>query len=209
MSIFFSTVFFFVFLFLPLAGQASTVAVDVTDDGSYVGNSSFISGWSFSVNQSIEITELGFIDRNLNGLNESHDVGIFDSSQSLIISTTVPVGTAATLDGFYRYDSVTPYTLTPGEEYRIFTRVITNYSSGGDAIPTRNVVYSPASQINVINTEYHGVNAGGLFYVTNSTAGTTIMTGNFKFNLLSPVPIPATFPLFAFGIFTIFYISRT
>ena len=59
-------------------------------------------GWSFTVGpQSVSVTDLGFFDYNGDGLDTAHEVGLWNSSGSLLTSVTVPAGTGGTLvDGF-------------------------------------------------------------------------------------------------------------
>jgi hypothetical protein len=48
------------------------------------------------------------------GLLTSHDVTLFDASQSPIATTNVPAGTVAPLDGGFRFAPITPIFLAPG-----------------------------------------------------------------------------------------------
>ena len=73
------------------------------------------AGFEFSTTSSINITNLGFFDLSGNGLAASHEVAIWRvSDQSLMVSGTVASGTAAPLDGEYRYVAVTPTVLAAG-----------------------------------------------------------------------------------------------
>jgi hypothetical protein len=53
------------------------------------------------------------------GLNISHDVGIWDQDHNLIVSATVSAGTAAPVIGEYRYVEISPFLLTAGQTYVI------------------------------------------------------------------------------------------
>jgi hypothetical protein len=74
--------------------------------------------WAFTVNQEISVTALGLFDDGLNGLTESHAVGIW-ADGSLIAQTTVPSGLGVELVENFRYTSIAPITLVPGETYVI------------------------------------------------------------------------------------------
>jgi hypothetical protein len=74
-------------------------------------------GWEFTPQNDIWVTDLGFFDLGQDGLNISHDVGIWDQDQHLIVSATVSGGTAAQLIGEYRYASVAPLLLQAGRTF--------------------------------------------------------------------------------------------
>jgi hypothetical protein len=76
-------------------------------------------GWEFTPQADIWVTDLGFFDLGQNGLNISHDIGIWDQDHQLIVSATVPGGTAAQLIGEYRYAPVAPVLLMAGHTFVI------------------------------------------------------------------------------------------
>lgn len=83
-------------------------------------------GWEFTPQSDIRVTELGFFDLGQDGLNISHDVGIWDESEQLLVSATVAYGTAAPLIGEYRYASVGPILLGAGQTFVIGATVPTS-----------------------------------------------------------------------------------
>jgi hypothetical protein len=57
---------------------------------------------------------LGVFDADRNGLAESHQVGIWvEASRALIVSTNVPSGVGAPLDGDFRFVDIVPRVLPP------------------------------------------------------------------------------------------------
>lgn len=99
--------------------NADSVAVTFGNTtGSTLGNGPFTLGWKFSVNSAIAVTGLGVFDSDLDGLAESHDVGIFDSAGNLLVSATVAGGTANPLIHQFRYAPASVL-LTPGKNYEI------------------------------------------------------------------------------------------
>ena len=73
------------------------------------------TGWEFSVSGNITVNELGYYDSGDDGLNRSHEVGIFRlSDNTLLTSATVPSGVGATLDNGFRYVPVPNTFLGPG-----------------------------------------------------------------------------------------------
>jgi len=77
-------------------------------------------GWGFTVGDSdLTVTHLGLWDEGQDGLLEAHDIGVWDSLESLIYQTTIPTGTTATLVDDYRYVSITDFVLSAGQSYVI------------------------------------------------------------------------------------------
>jgi len=101
--------------------NADSVAVTLGNTwGPSLGNGPFTLGWKFSLNSAVSVTGLGVFDSNLDGLADSHDVGIFDSVGNLLVSATVASGTANPLIHQFRYASASVL-LTPGTLYDIGT----------------------------------------------------------------------------------------
>jgi hypothetical protein len=99
------------------AAAAPFVAWEFTSVGSdqygyFVDNSdSYSMGLQFSVSSPISVISLGFFDYS--GLTQTHDVGIYSSSGSLLTSATVDSSDG--LIGHFRYKSLTtPYALSAG-----------------------------------------------------------------------------------------------
>jgi len=76
-------------------------------------------GWEFTLNSDVTVTQLGFYDKDQDGLVQAHMVGIWDTSENLLISGTVPGGTSAPLLNGFRYQAITPATLASGGTYII------------------------------------------------------------------------------------------
>lgn len=76
-------------------------------------------GWEFLTTGDLSVTSLGYFDANRNGLDVSHEVGIWNSVGVLLGSATVPGGTAGTLVNQFRYVAVAPIFLAAGQIYRI------------------------------------------------------------------------------------------
>ena len=98
-------------------GNSSTAAVSVTGISLTMDASDFTLGWGFTVDSSVTVTALGVWDKDNNGLDGSHDVGIWAvTGPQLKVSATVPSGTAGTLiDGFRYVTLATPVPLGPGD----------------------------------------------------------------------------------------------
>ncbi len=80
-------------------------------------NGAWSLGGEFTMNSNYNVGFLGFFDDYGDGLTESHDVGIYDLSATLLTSTTVT--NADPLIGHFRWHSTAPVTLVAGQTYRI------------------------------------------------------------------------------------------
>jgi uncharacterized repeat protein (TIGR01451 family) len=106
--------------------QADTPALSISSEphfGEGTG-ADFTVGWSFSVSDLIEVTQVGFWDGDNSvfngptgdGLLESHLVTIWTSTGVQLAEGTVPSGTAGMLADGFRYTSlVSPILLVPGD----------------------------------------------------------------------------------------------
>jgi len=107
--------------------EAGTVAAVQTANGNSAtwrniigSNQSATIGWSFSVGAVSELTALGIYDHDGDGIEDAHPVGIWTAAGALLAQATVPVGTAGTLVGSYRYVTLaSPLTLSAGQTYMI------------------------------------------------------------------------------------------
>jgi len=118
----------FLTLFIP-AAHADTVAVTFTNTTGSLGNDRITMGWEFTVNSAITVTKIGVFDDSLDGFAFSHDVGLWScgnspcaTSGTLLVSSTVPIGTTAPLTNQFRYAAVTPTNLVPGVYYEVGAR---------------------------------------------------------------------------------------
>jgi len=112
-----------------LSGAAfaqSGPAVSITPGSLYLfgagGGVPITYGWSFQPKADLTITQLGFSDGapySTVGLDETHDVGIFDAAGALIVSATVPAGTGASLVDNFWYVAIPPTVLSNGKVYTI------------------------------------------------------------------------------------------
>jgi len=137
------------------------------------------------------VTALGFYD-NLNAIPmaTNHDVGIFDTSGTLLASTTVtPTGFQV---GLFRYASLSsPLLLTGGNDYYI-AGVVNN---DGWVYQASNIVTD--SFITYEGAYYHA-STSLLTFPENYASDRQYMTVNFL--MQSAVPLPTTLLLFGPGL---------
>jgi hypothetical protein len=166
-----------------------------------------VYGWSFIPTTNIYVTQLGVLDYNSyyygpsKGLYDPHPVGIWNCSDpvNLLVSTTVPSGTSATLVDYIRYEPVTPTLLMAGTEYVIGAyypihsppfygdlQLIAPYD-GIDISTDPNIVFVKRRALN---------EASGLRFPTIVTTGGIEVGPSFQF---TPVPEPSTLALLGMG----------
>lgn len=153
-------------------------------------------GYVFNVLSSsgINVTGLSFYDAGGDGLNESHDVGLWDASGNLLASATVPSGVLASLDGngLFRVINISGVFLAQGINYRV------------GAVFEANSADTQANNLTGISTPSELQYVSGAF-INNGVASLTFPTGNlasglpggsFEFATVA-VPEPATIAMLA------------
>lgn len=116
---------------LTIPAQAQTAALDFTGGNTVVFNGDGVAGWTFSVTSDpVSIDALGVWDEDADGLFESHAVGLWDQTGTLIASTTVTNGNSTALaststDGQWLFTDISPLTLLAGD-YTIGMQALSN-----------------------------------------------------------------------------------
>jgi MYXO-CTERM domain-containing protein len=113
---------------LALTSSSVHAATALVLSGSgFANNHTGVLGGTFTANGSgtAVINRLGFYDHNGDGLTVGHDVGLYlwnGSAYTLQVKATIPAGTAATLDGGFRWVNIASYTLsaTAGQMYMVY-----------------------------------------------------------------------------------------
>ena len=91
--------------------SAATInpAVEYTSSSTLTDGRAFTLGYQFTTSVALTVNALGYWD---DGLGNNHQVGIWNSGGTLLVSTTV-LG-ADPLTGHFRYDSISPVSLAAG-----------------------------------------------------------------------------------------------
>ena len=132
-------------------------------------------GFEFSTTRSISITDLGFFDQGVDGLAESHEVGIWRvSDQSLLVSGTVASGTTAPLDGDYRYVAVAPTVLAAGN-------YIVSVVTTGDAWLTNLVAPTVSGPLTYVSGRDKFPHETASLVYPNQVAGNNHAPANLKY----------------------------
>lgn len=85
--------------------------------GNAANNGEQTIGWQFNVLNDVTVTHLSWFDKDGDGLDARHEIGIWAPDGTLLVSDIMPAGTAATLDGIWRVIDVPDLVLTAGEGY--------------------------------------------------------------------------------------------
>src|SRR5437867_2623857 len=124
---------------------ADTLAANFANTtGSSLSNPPFTLGWKFTVNTAITVTWLDLFDDNQNGLVESHQVGIWTTGGTLMVSATVDAWVADPLHDKFRAKAVAATLLAPGD-YNIGALFLSG--SDPNIFPGQAVAFVTAPQI--------------------------------------------------------------
>jgi len=172
---------------------SASPAVVLTTPGEIYGSVQYTLGFQFTVSSNQTIGALGVFDNGA-ALPQDAMVGLWDSSGDLLTSVTVPT-VGATDIGDFAYASITPYVLTPGNDYYIGA-----YLGGSGAASSLNTGQGGSgsynSAITVIQDQYSNFNSAFSFPgSSDGNAGGAWLGANFDL-----VPEPAAWTLMLVGI---------
>lgn len=158
----------------------------------YTGGSGFLNGftvgWEFTTSTNLYITHLGYYDYVNDGLADSHDVGIYNLSGTLLVSATVAAGTGELLLGDntlskYRYHDLPVDYLLPAGTYRL-----AGVGSPSDAAHATPFPLYTAPAITLGNSYFVFTGGSSLSYPTSLGGGPTepYSGPNFIFDIPEP-----------------------
>lgn len=171
----------------PMSG--GTIAVGIGTVTSGVDNSTYNTGFAFTTSIGFTVTGFDVYDAGGDGLLNSHDVGIFDSVGTLLVSATIPAGTVATLNGVYRSVTISPFALAAGS-YVLSELSVTSFDPG--VVNVTSVTPIAGLTVGATDLVLKPSPAALTKPTTLSGFGQQFFTGNFE---VSDVPEPATLSL--------------
>ena len=179
-------------VWIALAGDsARATPIGYASSGGTSGsNSSFTMGVQFETNQIIFIDSLGVLDVGGDGLDNAHEVGLWDAVGNQIASVTVLAGTGSTLQDGFRFEAITPVELAAGETFI----VAAYYADGetGDKLRDTTRTANPAITLEPVIRFAGG---GSLTFPAGTIDDAFSSTANF-----TVVPEPTTVLLLVAGL---------
>lgn len=188
-------------LVAPAPTRADFVAVSIDVGANPLGQSvnTQTLGWDFTTTEPIIVTQLGLFDAGLNGFAESHRIGIWTISGTLLVDGTVSAGTGNPLLDQFRYVQVPEILLTPGSY--VIGAQYTAFSA--DQLPTAvdSVLSDPRI---VFSGPRFGLGASFPFPNVDQGPGNNHFGPNFQFREAGAVvPEPSTVLLLIVGIVSV------
>jgi len=183
----------FLLLLCPALGVADSAGIQSFTNPVVWPNSDnedWSLGWEFAVNGSVTIDALGY---NYFGvpLNNNHDVGVFNSSGTLLGSVTV--SNASTLFNGYLYTSLgAPLVLGSGDYWIAGTTLGLN---DGWIYQADNIV--TAASITYLESWFTAGNGGVLSFPSTDASGRQYLPVNFTIPSGTTTPEPGTAALLA------------
>jgi len=161
-------------------------------------------GYSFKANTSATVGELGAFDYRQDGFVQAQQVGLWDSSRNLLASTYVNNSDA--LQGFWRFHSIAPVTLTADQTYYVA-------SQGGEGYAYFGTGFTVAPEITFLRDAWYyvGDQSNNPIYFPEQTNNINFSAGGGYFggNIgLVSTPEPASLLLLLPGLLGIAGLKR-
>lgn len=152
----------------------------------YTGSTGDVVGFRFTVNGAlpIEIDQLGVWNADTAaggaGLTSPHEVGIWDSAQTLITSVTVDPATG-TVIGDWIYAGVSPVVLSPGETY---TAGVLYTETDNDSYISSASSMTSAPEITFVQSVYPAAASLGFTYPSSNSTSFGRFGPNFSYTVV-------------------------
>ena len=166
-------------------------------------------GDRFTPNTDLTVSGLGVFDYMRDGLLQSHEVGIFDSKGTLLVSSIVTAGTASRLVGDFRYTDIAPLTLMAGKTYTIAAQFTDAMDTVGYA-DVNSIDVDTNVALDAFAARYAFTAGQSLEFPTNvpGASSSFFVAPNFEFASITSVPEPSTALLLGTSLDGLFGYSR-
>ena len=182
------------FAVAPATAAVITPAVEYTSTNTLTEGAPYTLGYSFTLSSAVTVNALGYWN---DGLGNNHAVGIWDSSNTLVATTTV-LGTDPVV-GHFLWGSIADTLLAAGQ-YTIGAEFLAN--NGSTTFPSGATGLTTISEYSWITDEQ--IFGAGLNLPTTTTNGgygaNGILLANFSVTATTSVPEPISITLFGAGL---------
>lgn len=175
---------------LAISAPAQALSA-LTFSGNTVGGTAITStrGFAFDVldPNGITVTDLSIFDRFGDGLAEGHNIGLWDSTGTLLASATASAGTVNPLsaNGLYRTVDIVDFLLPQGTNYAVGALYLVG---SGDEQATNWTVLTTPSEISFKEIRLANNGIPSLTFPSTSVAVVGYGAGSFEFASATPVP---------------------
>jgi Domain of unknown function (DUF4082)/PEP-CTERM motif len=179
---------------ITVSAKADTLGINFTSPGTQFTNGEWSLGYSFTTVNAINVTGLGFFDDGT-VLADTHAVGLYNSSGTLLASTTV--GPTSTQVGFFEFNSITPLALAAGGTYQVVAETgpdVYAYDTGGFTVDP-NIAFDQDEYISSSTLQFATISDG----ITAADGGAWF-GANFEEGSVAATPEPSSLMLLGTGV---------
>lgn len=178
------------------AVQAQVPAITLTELGPDFESAPYTLGFAFSVVADVHLVALGVYDHLADGLEAAAEVALWQGDSTRpVLQAVVPQGTAASLDGLFRFVPVAPLLLRPDTVYVIAAYLDGSIATSFGIADTGTASIDP--RISLVQDRF----GDGFFHLTYPSVSDGTQGGWLGANFqLAPVPEPGPAALLALGL---------
>ncbi|ELR98776.1 hypothetical protein [Gloeocapsa sp. PCC 73106] len=195
--------FFASYLILSPLSEVQAQVINFVEGQVYGTLAEATLGWAFTVNETQTYNYLGIWDETADGLEIPHEIGLWDSSENLLATTTIASGTDSIAafpttepEGIFRWERIAPVTLTPGETYHLGAFYCTSdfCMPGGEYIGVDSWVSDATASFdpNIDSQDSTFISARVLSFPPIGSIAGLSEQGNFGPNIAAAIPEPLT-----------------
>lgn len=166
----------------------------VPDNKTVTSKSNATLGYAFRVGPDpVNILKMGIWDQGANGLVESHEMGIWNTNGDLLASVTVPQGTAAALNGNFRYVDILDGLMLDADTVYIIAAKYYNVDNS-DAFFMGSATRSTGIDWDVSRDRF-SIESDSFLFPGSTSDGSAYIGPNFEYTII-PVVVPEPDTLF-------------